>query len=522
MDVDAVNQGWLCDRGRFSFQATGSDQRLTEPVVRTDDGPVETSWSTALALAAQVIGDASTIGIIGGSRSTNEGAYAWAQLADTLKVAYRDSQVGDGLPADILSYPRATIDEAAAASTVILLGPDLKEELPLLYLRMRGAAVNGPTKVIEFSDHDTGMTRYAWRSIRYSRRDLASVVTATLAETEIADQLAAGPVVIIAGRTNLAVPAEASMAAVRAALEAVPSATVLPAMIRGNVVGALQLGLAPSSPDHDGLAALTAAANGELDLLILVGNDPLSECPDTDLARRGVAGAGRVIATAAFPNSSTASADIVLPSAAFGEESGSTTNFEGRVSLITQKVTVAGTARPDWMIAASLADALGHDLGLDSVDQITDQIAANVAGYDEATAQRVADDLDGVIAIGDLGEPVVREVAAPAPSGYDYRLVVDRTMYDQEATTVMSESLTDLIGTTTARLHPADFAQLGVGDGADVHLISSSGKVVAPITSDNRVDRHTVWIPFRHQGSAVGELIDVHAVATDVRIERLS
>ena len=80
------------------------------------------------------------IGILGGARGTNEDAFAWAQLADALGVTYRDAQVGDGLPASILGLDRATIDEAASASTIVLLGPDLKEELPVLYLRLREAA----------------------------------------------------------------------------------------------------------------------------------------------------------------------------------------------------------------------------------------------------------------------------------------------------------------------------------------------------------------------------------------------
>ena len=78
--------------------------------------------------------------MLGGARSTNEGALAWARLADALGVEYRDAQLGDGLPAEVLGLPRATIDDAAGAATVILLGPDIKEELPVLYLRLRDAA----------------------------------------------------------------------------------------------------------------------------------------------------------------------------------------------------------------------------------------------------------------------------------------------------------------------------------------------------------------------------------------------
>ena len=83
------------------------------------------------------------IGLLGGARSTNEGAFAWAWLADALGIHHRDAQLGDGLPAAVLGLPRATIDDAVSAATVVLLAPDLKEELPVLYLRMRAAAEQG-------------------------------------------------------------------------------------------------------------------------------------------------------------------------------------------------------------------------------------------------------------------------------------------------------------------------------------------------------------------------------------------
>jgi NADH-quinone oxidoreductase subunit G len=77
---------------------------------------------------------AATVGIIGGSRLTNEDAYAWSKLARTvIGTDDVDCQLGDGLPADVvLGLPRATIDEACAAGTLVLLAPDLKEELPVL------------------------------------------------------------------------------------------------------------------------------------------------------------------------------------------------------------------------------------------------------------------------------------------------------------------------------------------------------------------------------------------------------
>jgi predicted molibdopterin-dependent oxidoreductase YjgC len=237
----------------------------------------------------------------------------------------------------------------------------------------------------------------AWKSIRYEPGGAARVINATLAEPDVTEQLAKGNVVVVAGRANLAESQESAVAALAVLLAGLPGAKVLPALRRGNVVGAIELGLTshaghdgradhdvsesgPDDPD-DGLRVVRAAADGKLDLLVLLGADPINDCPDADLARRALAGARRVISIDTFLNGSNEHADVVLAAAAYGEKSGTTTNIEGRVTTVAQKITPAGTARPDWMIAVELANELGHDLGFGSVTEITDSIAANVPAY---------------------------------------------------------------------------------------------------------------------------------------------
>ena len=519
-DSESVNHGWMCDRGRFNFESIESNHRLASPKVRGEAGLVDTSWNSALELARQLIDGSDSIGLLGGARGTNEGAFAWAQLADAVGITLRDAQLGDGLPAGVLGVPRATIDQAANASTVILVGPDLKEELPVLYLRLRAATQRGRTRIIEFSSQSTGMTRYAWRSVRHTPGLGPAEIARTLADPTVADQLATGDVVVVAGRSNMAVSESTALAAVQAVLSAVPTATVLPALRRGNVVGALQLGLAPVDRDHDALATLRAAADGRLDLLLLLGVDPINDCPDADLARRALAGARRVISIDTLPSESTQLADLVLPAAAFGEQRGTTTNLEGRVSRLNQKVTLHGTARPDWMIAADLAVVLGHDLGYAGVDEVTAAIAATVPAYVSATPEAI-DSVDGVLAVSVGGElPDVTPLGAQ-PSGYDYRLVVSRKLYDRAVSTALSPSIAKLPIGAGAHLHPADLDRVGEPAGAEVRLISASGSVVLPLVADGSVQRGTIWAPFNQAGADITDVVDSSAAVTDVRIERL-
>jgi NADH-quinone oxidoreductase subunit G len=535
VDSDPVNWSWMCDRGRFDFQAVNSEHRLVKPLVNLESGLVEASWNTALRAAASMITDAiaaggpESVAVLGGARGSNEDAYAWAQLADAIGTPWRDAQLGDGLPASVLGLPRATIDDAARAATVVLLAPDVKEELPVLYLRLRDAAQRRTTRILEFSTFDTGVTPSSWRSLRYEPGGQADAVARALADPEISAQLASGDVVIVAGRANLAESAEATLAAVQRLLAAVPGARVLPGLRRGNVVGALQLGLAPADDDHDALAALRAAAEGRIELLVLLGADPLSDCPDADLARRALAGARRVLSIDTFASASSQHADVVLAASAYGEKGGTTTNLEGRVTTLAQQVTATGTSRPDWMIAVELGLMLGdrsfgadHPLrGVSTVDDVTAVIAERVPGYAAATTAALAGNDDGVLTTGTQTPPPPIAFSAPGRNSYDYRLVVSRKLYDDAVGTQMSPSLAQLAPGAAVHVHPHDLDALGIAAGDDVKVVSARATAVLPIRSSALVPRGIVWAPFNQPGGSIEDLIDSLAPTTDVRIERV-
>jgi predicted molibdopterin-dependent oxidoreductase YjgC len=367
----------------------------------------------------------------------------------------------------------------------------------------------------------------AWRSVRHEPGDAPRVIGATVAEPDVAEQFAKGNVVVVAGRANLAESQETATASLAALLAAVPSAKVLPALRRGNVVGALALGLDPAVGDgtdgghDDGLSVLRSAAEGKLDLLVLLGADPVDDCPDADLARRAMAGARRVLAIDAFVTESNAHADVVLAAAAYGEKSGTTTNLEGRVTTVAQKITAAGTARPDWMIAVELAMELGHDLGFGSVTDITDAIAAGVPAYAGITTAALARHRDGIVtAISPAALPDVTTSARDRIT-YDYRLVVSRKLYDNAVGTSRSPSLAALAPGAAAHVHPLDFDQTGVAAGADVRIVSARGSVVLPLVANPAVPRATVWAPFNQTGPDIREVMDSTVPVTDVRIERL-
>ncbi|HSH58811.1 MAG TPA: NADH-quinone oxidoreductase subunit NuoG, partial [Acidimicrobiales bacterium] len=417
IDSDPVNHGWLCDMGRFDFEAVNSGDRLAKPLMRKEgaaegdeDELAEVSWGEAVSAAANQIERARSVhgpgavAVLGGARLPNEDAYAWAKLAKAvIGTDNVDAQLGDGLPAElVLALPRASIDDACSAPAVILLGPDLKEELPVLFLRLRAAAINRDMPVVELAPQRSGMSRYCRTTLAYrpgeaaalahalvegSQSDVAGVSAAAIAQAR--ELLEEGAVVVL-GRPSLAESAD-SIAAAAAALAKLPGVRFLPALRRANVMGALDMGLAPgilpgrvslaegrdwfspewgAVPESRGLDAagiLAAAAAGRIQCLVLLGADPISDFPDRQLARQALAGAGFVIALDTFLNPSSRQANVVLPTASYAERPGTTTNIEGRITRLGQKVVPPGVARPDWMVAVELAAHLGPGLGVESL-----------------------------------------------------------------------------------------------------------------------------------------------------------
>ena len=528
VDSDPVNHGWLCDRGRFNFEQVKSEQRVLQPLVRRGDELQPTSWNDALATAATLIreaiaaGGANSVGIIGGARGTNEDAFAWARLGrDVIGTANLYAQMGDGMPAALLGASSATIDDAANATTIVLLGPDLKEELPVLYLRLRDAASKRRSRIVEFAPRESGLTPYAWKHVGYEPGTQAGVVQQTLASADVAAQLAKGNVVVVVGRANLAESTAATIAAFNEIRAAVPGAKVLNTFRRGNVVGALRMGMRPGEGGLDTRGMLQAAADGKVGCLVLLGADPLADFPDADLARRGIAGARSIIAVDTFLTASSQRADVVLAASAYAEKHGTHTNLEGRVTTLAREVTPAGSTRADWMIAAELALALDADLLFGTEAELTAMIADNVPGYEAVTAATAAG--DGVLTTPatDLGALDIPLPAVAERNAYDFRLVVSRVLYDQATGTANSPSIAHLARRSVIHLHPLDLERVGTTDGHQVKVSSTRTSVRFDAVADASVRRGTAWVPFNQQGPDVAELIDCFAAVNDVRIETI-
>ncbi|MEO2172421.1 MAG: molybdopterin-dependent oxidoreductase, partial [Acidimicrobiales bacterium] len=574
VDADAVNWGWLSDKERFVFEAYDHEDRLATPLLRGDalgnrsrDGAelVAAPWSEALDVAAGALrsAPADRIAVVGGARLTNESQYAWAKLAKgVLGTDHVDSQLGDGLPADLLlGLPRATIDEACTAGgTIVLLGPDPKEELGALYLRLRHAVVHDGATLIELTQRRTGLTDHAAHSLRVQPGEAAEVVAAMFGGGSSGGALgrsagdvvgagellaaATGPITVLLGRPSLAEAAGPVVDAALALHDHLPDARFLSLLRRGNVHGAMDMGLAPGLlpgrttladadrfadawpgvPDavgRDTLATLEAAADGQVDVLVLLGADLLADVPDRDLARRALDGAGTVIALDLFATETVASADVVLPAAGPTEVDGTFTNLEGRVSRVARKVTSPGTSRPDWMIAVDLADRLGTDLGFMSSEDVWAELTAVSAVHADLSSEAIAaESTEGVLVMGGLALVRPEPTLVPARQPSALRLVATRSMYDTGVLVAHSPSLSGLAPGARAALEPAEMQRLGIVDGEVVDLVGPKGTVQVPVVADAGVAAGTVHLLVNQPGVDVAALLDAGAPVTDVKLVR--
>jgi NADH-quinone oxidoreductase subunit G len=436
VDSDPVNHGWLCDKGRFTLEAIDANEdstdplkastRITQPMVRRNGELVVVGWGEALTTAAMLLREATAspdgVGAIGGAALTNEGAFAWERFVrGVLHSENIDSQYGDGLDGALLqSLPRATIDEAASAKVVVTLTGDLREELPVLFLRLRESAVQKGNAIVELAFGASALRAVARVSLPVRPGEAHLVAQAIVSgalprdvvfsEAELAEvraligEIGEG-VVFVVGRPNLAESARVMESAIRRLAEGFPQATFLPALRRSNVNGALDMGLAPQLRPGRGFDAqvrgrdaqsqFDALISGEQKALLLLGGCLLGNVTDVDHAKSAL-GAGQVIVVTGHGGATLAYADVVLPAAVQHERTGTVTNIEGRVSSVNAKIVAPGSAWPDVAIAAELAEEFGQSLGLSSVKE-TAKAIEETTGYPALSVMNDSS-CDGVLA----------------------------------------------------------------------------------------------------------------------------
>ncbi len=380
-----VDDGWICDRGRYTFNYLYSPHRLRQPLVRRDADLEPTSLDEAIAFAAERIaraGSAGRIGVIGGGRLSDEEAYALQKFARTVlgtnNIDYRTHIQRFASPARF-GAQLADIDDA---DLVLMFGAHTPEQAPILDLRLRRAVARRHAKLMHIGPYRPDYAvpvqhvDYPPGAIAELMRQLADTVHHGREETgdgfvpDIAQQLVdAEKIIAIHNGRNVEGAAE-----LERLMETLArydhQVGILVVGAQGNARGAEAAGCVPNlGPGYapaqgaEGMTTtemLAAAADGKLDALLVFGANPVLTGADGTLARRAFERVPFLLVADQVRTETAAAADVVFAAASFAEKTGHTTNLEGRRQRFGQAVEPPIGVATDAQLLAALASALGH------------------------------------------------------------------------------------------------------------------------------------------------------------------
>ena len=381
LDNDAVNECWIADRDRFSYEALNSGERLTKPMLKQDGQWREVDWKTALEYVANGLNrakaehGAQSIGALVSPHSTVEELYLAGALVRGLgsqnidhRLRHQDFTPAEG--ARWLGMPIAALSQLTGA---LVVGANLRKEHPLFAQRIR-QAVRGGAALAAITSSALLKDRNAWAM---------PLKAALIGEAGQWGQLLADVAAAVAAEKGVPAPAAGQATAqAKAAAQALltgerraiflgnsaahhPDATGLLALAQwigehtgatvgylteaANTVGAQLVG---AQPGQGGLNA-AQMLGGALKAILLLNCEP---GPDT--AGRALAGCGMVVTLSPFKTNLDVS-NVLLPIAPFTETSGTFVNAEGRAQSFYAVVKPQGEARPAWKVLRVLADMLG-------------------------------------------------------------------------------------------------------------------------------------------------------------------
>jgi NADH-quinone oxidoreductase subunit G len=542
----AVNEEWNCDKGRWAFTYAGGTDRITEPLVRDQDGNLQVaSWPEALDAAARGLlsaRDARGVGVLVGGRVSGEDAYAYSKFArvvlKTNDIDFRarphSVEEADFLAGSVVATGPAaggaggsvTYADIQSAKTVLLVGFEPEDESPIVFLRLRKAVRKTKTAVYAVGPlASRGLDKLGGRLITAAPGTEAHVLRqladggapGTVANGDIVAAraaLGAQGALILVGERLATVPGGLSGAAAlasltgarlawiprrageRGALDSGALPNLLPggrpiamSQARAEVASAWDVVGLPAKVGRDTSAIIAAASSGELAGLLVGGVDPgdLVGAGDMlDALQRSF-----VVSLDLRESAVTDFADVILPVAAHQEKAGSFVNWEGRVRSFDAALTT--NAMSDHRVVDLLAAEMGESLGVRTLSATR----ADMRALGPWTGSRA-------------GAPTVEAIQTQPLQSGQALLATWHHLLDSGR---MQDGEPFLAGTAPkaqARLSARTAASFGLSEGDAVRVSSGLGSIALPVTIRDMAD-DVVWLPTNSEGSAVRSTLGVDA-----------
>ena len=517
LENEAINECWLSDRDRFSYEALNSDERLTEPMIRragTDGSSTwqAVDWQTALEHVAKGLGDVAhkhgggALGALCAPHATTEELALAARLmrglgSDNIDHRLRQSDFrGDGRGAGIawLGMPIADLSKLDRA---LVVGSFLRKDHPLVAQRLRLAARKGTLVSVVNPVDDDWLMPIAQKAIAPPSRMprlLAEIVVAAAARKgvpapaalagieaddtarAIAESLADGQrAAILLGNLAEQHRDASQLLALAQALAEISGATLGCLTESANSLGAEIAGARPAAGGLDAQAMLADPRKAYL----ILHAEPEFDCANPVAARAALEKADFVVVMSPFRHAASY-ADVLLPIAPFTETAGTFVNCEGRAQKFNGVVKPLRDTRPAWKVLRVLGTLLGlPGFAFESIDDVRAECLPAQAAIDARLANRTS------VAI-----------VAPSAVANGVERVADVPIYFSDAIVRRAASLQQTADARAprARMHRSLYDSLKLGDGAQVKVKQGRGEAVLSAVVDPAVPPGVVAVSAAH------------------------
>jgi len=521
-----VNEVWLSDRDRFSYEGMYSQDRLSEPMIKVDGAWQEVDWDIAFRHAAKALrnvidGDGpGSLGALAAATATTEELYLLQALVRGLGSGNIDHRLGrvdfsDQNNDPVYPWLGRSLRELEALDAALVIGGNPRKDQPLLNLRLRKAALRGGDVMFVNPLHYDINYRVAAQIVsRETARDLGGILKAlqelagaadatsgllqdvpvTEAQRDAARRLHQGEqAAVLVGNLAESLPDYAAVRYLAGQIADLAGATLGFPGAAANSAGACLAGALPHRGPGGSDAApagldVRSMLEGELKAWILLNTEPELDCNDGALARRALQQARTVIAVTPYRTPAMEEyADILLPMAVYAENEGSYINLEGRRQAFTAVVPPPGEARPAWKILRVLATELGlENCNYDTVKAIAADLDARLAGISP-----------------DNRRNWTRPAGLPAANGA-IRRITDTPLYAGDPLVRRAPALQQTGQGVDGSVHISpDLAhKLGLGEQGSLRLRQEETEVSLPFVIDEHVPADTVLLHTAHPDSA--------------------
>ncbi len=530
---EAVNQCWLSDRDRFSYEGINSPDRLLAPMIKQEGAWHEVAWEVALDYVGHALADvrgrhgAAAIGALVSPTATVEELYLAGALmrgigSDNVDFRLRQSdfsldQAMAGVP--WLGHP---IEEIESLDAMLVVGSFLRKDHPLLSARVRAAAKGGARVMSLHAVAQDWLMPMAARMTVAPGRWVTALIEVLVAcargkESALPEMYAgiepSAPAIAVAeallggektviwlGNAAVQHPSYGEIARVAQAIASLTGARLGVIGEAANSVGGHLAGALPA-PGGNGLNARAMLAQPR-QAYLLMGIEPTLDCADPVAAKAALAQAKTVVALTAYRSPELLElADCLLPITPFSETGGSFINCEGRLQAFNGVARPRGQARPAWKVLRVIGNALDvPDFGFDSVETVRARALQDYLAKDRKPSSDDGRHFESRLnnqAGGDALPPPV--YATPA-----LQRLADVPIYfaDPLVRRARSLQLTTDARPPAAVFSAATMASLAIAEGDRVRLTQSGGSAVLVARRDDRLAPGVVQVAAAHPSTA--------------------